>query len=300
MFALVIVVVGRPLQDADRPADPLRRRAPAAADTVGHLRLRDPLRGRRPLGHARRARRRIPLDRLRRQLHENMTSGPWLIALAAVIFGKWRPGSALRGVPPFRLRVRALAIPLQREADISANLISTLPYVLTLIALVGLHRTLDGPGRRRPALHQAVSRNPQAVWAFLHGPRGARRARGRARGRALLRRRRPLPRRSPPSRSASCWRSSRSEWPAARGSSTTARSGASAAAASPPQPASWAALRSCSRSLAALALGVFARAHAGFAVGRHVPGATIRGSPCSRSATACVKPGCARVSSSPG
>jgi len=31
-----------------------------------------------------------------------------------------------------------VAIPLQREAGVSENIISALPYVLTLIALVGL------------------------------------------------------------------------------------------------------------------------------------------------------------------
>ena len=39
----------------------------------------------------------------------------------------------------------ALAIPLQREADISANLLSTLPYVLTLVALVGVIGRSVGP-----------------------------------------------------------------------------------------------------------------------------------------------------------
>jgi general nucleoside transport system permease protein len=68
---------------------------------------------------------------------ENMTSGRGFIALAAVIFGKWRPGWAFAATLLFGFGF-ALAIPLQREADISGNLISTLPYVLTLVALVGL------------------------------------------------------------------------------------------------------------------------------------------------------------------
>jgi ABC-type uncharacterized transport system permease subunit len=68
---------------------------------------------------------------------ENMTSGRGYIALAAVIFGKWRPGWAFAACLLFGFGF-ALAIPLQREADISENLISTLPYVLTLVALVGL------------------------------------------------------------------------------------------------------------------------------------------------------------------
>ena len=68
---------------------------------------------------------------------ENMTSGRGFIALAAVIFGKWRPHWAFAACLLFGFGF-ALSIPLQREAGISANLISTLPYVLTLVALVGL------------------------------------------------------------------------------------------------------------------------------------------------------------------
>jgi simple sugar transport system permease protein len=68
---------------------------------------------------------------------ENMTSGRGFIALAAVIFGKWRPGWAFAATLLFGYGF-ALAIPLQREAGISENLISTLPYVITLIAVAGL------------------------------------------------------------------------------------------------------------------------------------------------------------------
>jgi simple sugar transport system permease protein len=68
---------------------------------------------------------------------ENMTSGRGFIALAAVIFGKWRPGWAFAATLLFGFGF-ALAIPLQREANVSENLISTVPYVLTLVALVGL------------------------------------------------------------------------------------------------------------------------------------------------------------------
>lgn len=68
---------------------------------------------------------------------ENMTSGRGFIALAAMIFGKWLPGPAFAATLLFGFGF-ALAIPLQREADVSENIISTLPYVLTLIALVGV------------------------------------------------------------------------------------------------------------------------------------------------------------------
>jgi ABC-type uncharacterized transport system permease subunit len=68
---------------------------------------------------------------------ENMTSGRGYIALAAVIFGKWRPGWAFAATLLFGFGF-AISIPLQREANISENLISTVPYLLTLVALVGL------------------------------------------------------------------------------------------------------------------------------------------------------------------
>ncbi|MGH3105062.1 MAG: ABC transporter permease [Gaiellaceae bacterium] len=69
--------------------------------------------------------------------NENMTAGRGYIALAAVIFGKWRPGPAFSACLLFGF-ASAISIPLQREADVSANLLSTLPYVLTLVALVGV------------------------------------------------------------------------------------------------------------------------------------------------------------------
>jgi ABC-type uncharacterized transport system permease subunit len=85
---------------------------------------------------------------------ENMTSGRGYIALAAVIFGKWRPGWAFAACLLFGFGF-ALAIPLQREAGISENLISTLPYVLTLVALVGLiGRSIPPAAVGRPYIKQ--------------------------------------------------------------------------------------------------------------------------------------------------
>jgi simple sugar transport system permease protein len=75
--------------------------------------------------------------------NENMTNGRGFIALAAVILGKWTPFGVLGACLLFGAGF-ALSIPLQREADISANLVSTLPYFLTLVALVGVI------GRSRP------------------------------------------------------------------------------------------------------------------------------------------------------
>ncbi|MGI8606159.1 MAG: ABC transporter permease [Gaiellaceae bacterium] len=85
---------------------------------------------------------------------ENMTSGRGYIALAAVIFAKWRPGWAFAACLLFGFGF-AIAIPLQREAGISENLISTLPYVLTLVALVGLiGRSIPPAAVGRPYVKQ--------------------------------------------------------------------------------------------------------------------------------------------------
>jgi general nucleoside transport system permease protein len=85
---------------------------------------------------------------------ENMTAGRGFIALAAVIFGKWRPGWAFAATLLFGFGF-ALAIPLQREADISENLISTFPYILTLVALVGvIGRSVPPAAVGRPYVKQ--------------------------------------------------------------------------------------------------------------------------------------------------
>jgi general nucleoside transport system permease protein len=85
---------------------------------------------------------------------ENMTSGRGFIALAAVIFGKWRPGWAFVATLLFGFGF-AIAIPLQREAGISENLISTFPYVLTLIAVAGLiGRSIPPAAVGRPYIKQ--------------------------------------------------------------------------------------------------------------------------------------------------
>lgn len=70
---------------------------------------------------------------------DNMTNGRGFIALAAVIFGKYTPLGAALACLIFGLG-DGLSAPLQ---DLSSspnlsNLLNTLPYVITLIALVGL------------------------------------------------------------------------------------------------------------------------------------------------------------------
>jgi len=66
----------------------------------------------------------------------NMTAGVGFIALAAMIFGKYNPIGTAGACLIFGLG-EALSPRLQ-DTGISPNLLSMLPYILTLVALVGL------------------------------------------------------------------------------------------------------------------------------------------------------------------
>jgi general nucleoside transport system permease protein len=74
---------------------------------------------------------------------QNMTIGKGFIGLAAVIFGKWKPGGALAAALLFGFS-SALAQRLPIFSPTGAVLFQALPYVLTLIAVAGL------VGRSRP------------------------------------------------------------------------------------------------------------------------------------------------------
>ena len=70
----------------------------------------------------------------------NMTSGRGFIALAALIFGKWRPGQTMLACLLFGC-TEALAIQLQGvkfgEEEIPNQFIQIIPYLLTIIVLAG-------------------------------------------------------------------------------------------------------------------------------------------------------------------
>jgi ABC-type uncharacterized transport system permease subunit len=67
----------------------------------------------------------------------NMTNGKGFIALAALIFGRWRPGGALAAALLFGFG-SALAQRLPVFSPSAATLFQALPYVLTLIAVAGV------------------------------------------------------------------------------------------------------------------------------------------------------------------
>jgi len=69
--------------------------------------------------------------------NENMTAGRGFIALAAVIFGNWRPWGAAAACLLFGFS-SALAQRLPEYSDSAAVLFQALPYVLTLIAVAGV------------------------------------------------------------------------------------------------------------------------------------------------------------------
>jgi general nucleoside transport system permease protein len=74
---------------------------------------------------------------------QNLTAGRGYIALAAVIFGAWRPGRALAGALLFGFS-SALAQRLPAFSESTAVLFQSLPYVLTLVVVAGVI------GRTRP------------------------------------------------------------------------------------------------------------------------------------------------------
>ena len=66
----------------------------------------------------------------------NMTSGRGFIALAALIFGKWRPIQTMLACLLFGF-ADALATQMQGVVDIPVQFIQMIPYVLTMVVLAG-------------------------------------------------------------------------------------------------------------------------------------------------------------------
>jgi simple sugar transport system permease protein len=66
----------------------------------------------------------------------NMTAGRGFIALAALVFGKWRPVPTMFACLLFGL-AEAVAIQLQGAARVPVQFVQMIPYVLTLVVLAG-------------------------------------------------------------------------------------------------------------------------------------------------------------------
>jgi ABC-type uncharacterized transport system permease subunit len=86
--------------------------------------------------------------------NENVTAGRGFIALAALIFGNWRPFGAFGAALLFGLST-ALAFRLHVYSDSAATLFQALPYVLTLVAVAGvIGRTIPPAAVGRPYVKQ--------------------------------------------------------------------------------------------------------------------------------------------------
>ncbi|MDQ3823459.1 MAG: ABC transporter permease [Actinomycetota bacterium] len=86
--------------------------------------------------------------------NENMTAGRGFIALAALIFGAWRPFGAFAAALLFGFS-SALAQRLPEYSESGAVLFQALPYVLTLIAVAGvIGRAIPPAAIGRPYVKQ--------------------------------------------------------------------------------------------------------------------------------------------------
>jgi ABC-type uncharacterized transport system permease subunit len=70
------------------------------------------------------------------QFTRNMTAGRGFIALAALIFGKWRPFQTMFACLLFGL-AEAVAIQMQGVAGAPVRFVQTIPYLLTLVVVAG-------------------------------------------------------------------------------------------------------------------------------------------------------------------
>ncbi len=85
---------------------------------------------------------------------DNMTAGRGFIALAAMIFGAWRPLGTFYAALLFGFAT-ALAYRLPVYSSSAATLFQTLPYILTLIAVAGvIGRTVPPAADGKPYVRQ--------------------------------------------------------------------------------------------------------------------------------------------------
>lgn len=80
----------------------------------------------------------------------NMTAGRGYLALAALIFGRWRPLPAALAALLFAfadaMQTRLQGVPLPLVGALPVEVMSVIPYVLTVLLLAGLVGTARAPG----------------------------------------------------------------------------------------------------------------------------------------------------------
>ena len=100
--------------------------------------------------------------------NENMTAGRGFIALAAVIFGNWRPFGAAAACLLFGFS-SALAQRLPEYSESAAVLFQALPYVLDPDRRGRGDRALDPACRGRSPIQEVVTGNSRAAWSAALG-----------------------------------------------------------------------------------------------------------------------------------
>ena len=87
--------------------------------------------------------------------NENMTAGRGFIALAALIFGSWRPFGAAAACLLFGFSSALVRQPARSTRRRSSTLFEALPYVLTLVAVAGvIGRSIPPAAVGRPYVKQ--------------------------------------------------------------------------------------------------------------------------------------------------
>ena len=127
---------------------------PRAADTVGINVYVHPLRRRDTLRYARRSGWRVPVVGFVNSFDDNMTAGRGFIALAALIFGSWRPFGAAIACLLFGFSSALVRLPPGDSTSVS-TLFEVLPYVLTLVVVAGvIGRSIPPAAVGRPYVKQ--------------------------------------------------------------------------------------------------------------------------------------------------
>jgi simple sugar transport system permease protein len=74
-----------------------------------------------------------------------LISGQGFIALAAMIFGKWKPHGALGACLIFGLAQALVVFLGGTSIKVSTDLLNMLPYVMTLVILLGVVGSANAP-----------------------------------------------------------------------------------------------------------------------------------------------------------